>query len=628
MSFEIVANYQQHSISLPSGVSNDQVPAVSGSSYYYPRDVAAGEEWTRLTFTLTSSDDGNTNEYFPLPFQWGWKKAGVAFTTGNWYLSTNGRMHFTPPAEQSGPNGPIAPPNAGGISPDSGSVCICAHAGDLWLNESLMNVSWTTLLGTASFNTPPPNGWQELTIDQLAAYNIATDNVNGYMRFRYTTSDSNFNLRLETIGWKDSSGVYNQQPTYGNSNLNSYTVSQPNLTGVGSAFSFPLKAYNQNSENGILTNIPYNVGNKVCVTYIGSEPPFNASGNQGHSVFKYEKNWLDGGVQHYIYKIVVYCGRYGSTTYDYSYRITLYKAGASQKFSISLASDNSHRYPSQIKSGPYPHIITDDSTLADSIGFTEKIWYSEDNGFTWNRYTAAPYATVTFMGSPLSVTPGSNNRKISDYNYIFNPINANATMYNQSAQNTVTLSKYYGTHWAPGLGIATALQEMLQMGPWQPLKQRVHDLFANAAFTPVKGSGSIYYKDVNADGNFNQTDVTEAQGYITGSGWSDIDTPNQVSALKDILVNDARNDWANTDSDSIMRQYVEAGYLIPNSNRYSTTWDNQWILPGVKAVPVTKNNLNTSMFAGLGPIAKNTIRPVTTTYINKHGGAWYWWWND
>lgn len=640
MSFEIVANYQQHSNSLPSTASNDKVPAVSGTNYYYPLDILPGEEWTRLTLTTTSQDDGYSNQYFPLGMQWGWKKNGVAFTTSNWWFSTNGRMHFPTPAEfEAGP-----PTTGGGIYPDSATVGITASPGDLWFDQNIMNTVTPTLLGIASWqgsgSNMGNNGWSALSMSQLAVnYSIATDNVNGYMRFRYIGTGSVHNIRLETIGYFDAGNTYREQQPYLPNQISYYGVSMPRLTGVGQGYSFPLKAYNQNSENGILTNIPYDVSNKVAVTYVGGEPPFNAGGTQSHGVFTYSKSWTESGVVHYLYKVVVYCGRYGSGTFsnvDHSYRITLYKAGASQKFSVSLASDSSNRHPAGAYTGnatnlywagPWPHVY-ENVSLGSNVDWLENIWYSEDNGFSWSKYTGATAATVTFMGSPLGTTPGANNKRILDYNFIFQPWNASAVMFYSSTQSyTGSLTKYYNSQFTPGVAISTALQEMLQYGPWQPLKARVHALFRQT-YTPTGSKGGAFsYSDVNSDGTFDQSDVNDALLYLTYGTAIDIDTIAGVNMLRDLLVSDAQNEFYNVTpgDDTIMRQYIEAGYIGANYNRFATSWDAKWILPGVKAVPVAKNNLSTSMFAGLGPIAKDNIVPFTNKSRTRTGEAWNWW---
>jgi hypothetical protein len=619
MSFEIVGNYQKHGYSLPSQVDNDNVPAVSGYIYRYPRDVAyGGDKWNNKTSLLTmyagQFDDTYSTTPVPIGFDWGWNGA----TYNQWHLNTNGMMLFTAT-------------NASTIDANALNNGIVAHHGDLWFEPGKVNTangyfetwyglpSWYAVTGGAA------GSYVDYFPGNFNSNSIVCENYNGFVRFRYTGT-ADFNPTIEILGYIDTNNVYQPQSAGpGQSGYDNYKYVVSSQSGDYSAFgnlySFPLKAYN----DGIVTNIPWSSMQKIRVKYMGGSRQ-NAS---THALWDYNKSWVDNGVTHYYYSVVVYCSHYSNKFADASYRISLYKAGASQRFSISLVNDRTirnNRYVSQgAKCGPYPWIASESITLGAKANWCEQSWYSENNGLTWFKYApggATVFSTMTQMGPPQTEWRTSN-ATISHINAKLDP--ASNYTYFYYGSNTNFPINYYDYFLTPtpnaqgytlGIGVITAMQNILNNpGPVPQTEARVQALLNQTYSTGGKSSPTFSFKDVNVDGAFDQTDITELRSFITGRAQvNDTDTTLSYQRILVLLVENANTDGS-------IASFVSGNFLIPNRSRWGYAWDNQWVLPGVKGVPPIKANLSTQMYAGLGSVAKNTIVPLNGTYIANQVGA-------
>jgi hypothetical protein len=618
MSFEIVANYQKHGYSLPSQVDNDNVPAVSGYVYRYPRDVAyGGDKWNTTALALPSGyDDTYSITPIQIGFDWGWGGA----TYNQWYLNTNGMMLFVAGLGTSG-----------NIQPNGAMTGIVAHHGDLWFEPNKVNTLngyYSALVGLPSWYAAAVEGtYIDYVPGSFNAFGIVCENYNGYVRFRYTGSNSSTGVleyisTLEILGYIDTNNAYQiQTPNNGNVDNTRYITSSQSgsYTGMGNLYSFQLKPYN----DGVVTTIPWSSMQKIRVKYIGSPKPTGHI----HGVWHYNKSWVDNGVTHYYYSVVVYCSHYSRQNDDASYRISLYKAGASQRFSISLANDRSSRNAYYVNNGqlcgPWPMVSTS-AFLGSKINWCEQSWYSENNGFTWFRYAPGGptvFSTMTVMGPPQTGWLTSN-ATISHINAKLDPISNSSAFYYGSNYSAINYYDYFidadviALGYTLGTGVRTALQHMLvSPGPVSQTESRVQELLNTSYRTGGKNSPQFFYKDINKDGIFDQTDVTEINSFITGSAqYNDTDTTDSCKRILFLLVGDAN-------ANGTMASFVSGNFLIPNRSRWAYAWDNQWILPGVSGVPTIKANLSTQMYTGLGSVAKNTIVPLNGTYDARQVGA-------
>lgn len=631
MSFEIVANYQYKGYSLPNDATQAIVPASSGTSYYYPSDVAysnvnGGEKWTKIDFTLTSFDDTISTNSRALPFAWGWKDgSGNVVSYSSWYLHTNGKMIF---------NGLYG----GYILPNIGDIGICAHPGDLWFEPGVVNNSvGSGNLGSPTWASTQPSTYFDSTLQSLTSYGIIAERWNGvYTKFRYSGNNTAFNMRLEVLGYTDTSGVYHQQvptDTYYQIDNSKYVVAGiSSFSGMGNLYSFPLKTYNVNTDAGIPTTIPFDNLASIRLVYIGVEAPSGAQ----HSAWEYTKSWDQGGVTHTIYRVVVYCGQFSNHAADASYRISLYKAGASQKFSISLASDNSRRYGTGSSSyaGPYPHALTDTSLTAD-VNWLEQTWYSEDNGFTWYKYKPyspiggfQQYSTVTNMGPTAVDLVWVNNIRVPPiYEKLKN--NAGATPYTAGYALTTTYRQFYTNHFYLGSAMSDTYLRFFNYkqagtGGYNARNSTEQFLYNILDSSVTSGSGkgpywTYYYCDLNNSGSPTMTvdDIYALNNAIGYAGF--LDGMPGISRFRNKIVDDCETAYNNNNGDdSMMKSLIAGGWLGHTVNKLSTTWDEKLVYPGVRGVPPERFNLSISMHNYLGAVAYQSLTPLTTTYTVNH----------
>ena len=128
----------------------------------------------------------------------------------------------------------------------------------------------------------------------------------------------------------------------------------------------------------------------------------NQISDRGHGLWYNTTSFTMGDGLHYIHKMIVYCGRYGSEKrkkIEHGYQICFYKNGSNQYYTTSLIPSSYKATASNI--GPQPAAVN------GSNDYTDTCWYSPDNGSTYYKrgkgtcIVAGPTVTST---SGLSLT--------------------------------------------------------------------------------------------------------------------------------------------------------------------------------------------------------------------------------
>jgi hypothetical protein len=372
----------------------DEANTYSSSATPYANDVHStgssylAQKWTKQNLTFTSIDDGYSNEAINLGFDWGYSDT----TYNTFRLNTNGQLQFN---QFDGETSPLLYPNRRDM--------IVAHSGDLWLDPGSNNSTSPTSWPSISTST-------DVTISTLnSTYKIQVTSNNAIsLIFKLDANAApQYSRYITILGFTGTNGTFYTTNDSGVIDFEGFTTNA-NYLAVSSIASIRI-SYLNSYQQYLKSQIPeYGL------------PDYRSSfiNNNKQSIWTKNISWLDGGVQHHIFRMVVHCSSYNFFTTDYGYKISLYKAGSSQRISISTAHNWSAIDHSQNtkKCGPWPAVGLTPSKGAP-LNYNETSWYSDDNGSTWylNNTFSTTKSSVVQMGPPLGVTSNISLNTLNPY---------------------------------------------------------------------------------------------------------------------------------------------------------------------------------------------------------------------
>jgi hypothetical protein len=568
-------------------------PEVVGDQYAYDsyNDSynSEGRKWTKRNLTFTSFDDTASNESVDLGFTWNYN--GSAYTS--FRLNTNGQLHFSV--------------FDGGIGVPTQGDKIIANFGDLWLQPNLINVD-PSVTAISS----------ETKVTLLAlrtTYAIDTaDTTDGKILFSLDTQTG-----TQVAKWIMIKGYYTTSDVYVN---------------LGN-----LEALVDNEGHRLNFGVPLSQITSFAITYLNSYVHYHRTffpnypitkqlDNNGHGVWTKNLSWVDGGVQHNIFRMAVICGEYGNTQRDRSYRVSLYKAGASQKISISALSKFSGFRFSRASNtdkncGPYPFAAAN-SALKAQIDYTETTWYSDDNGVTWflNNKDSTNKSTVVQMGPPLGVSSNIslNTNKLYLSAQRPNLYAATDDWYSgifDINRNTFGYPENLNIKIGPNMG-SMILRYITG--------ERTSSVFGETQmFTAIESSYSTtvnkstqYYQhgDINRSGSIDLSDAIDMQRIIAGLTPYDGYSISGAQRLVEYLLNNYPN--------NVIDAAYTYGWIAPNTTQMSSIISYYGMLPGIKDLTTSKTqNVSLLALSQLGPVYKFNVldkidSPVSSNYKSNY----------
>jgi hypothetical protein len=530
-------------------------------------------KWTKRNLTFSGwggvyADDSYSNEPVDLGFTWNYN--GSAYTS--FRLNTNGQLHFS------------SFDSSTGIGPGDKIV---ANFGDLWFQPNLINTnpSVTVILS-------------DTTVTPLAlrtTYAIDTvDSIDGSILFSLDTQTG-----TQVAKWIMIKGYYttsNQYVDLGN-----------------------LEALVDNEGHRLYFGVPLSQITSFAITYLNSyahyyktffpnHPLTKQLNNNGHGVWTKNLSWVDGGVQHNIFRMAVICGEYLNNQRDRSYRVSLYKAGASQKISISALSKFSGFRHSRASNtdkncGPYPAASANAAALKAQIDYTETTWYSDDNGVTWflNNKDSTNKSTVVQMGPPLGVT--SNISLNTNKLYLSaNRTNLYAATDAWDSGIFAINRNTFGYPEDPNIKIGPNMASMIlryivgeRSSSVFGETQMFNAIGSEYSVTINKDSYTFKHGDITRDGSIDTSDVIDMQRITAGLTPYDEDSVLGAQRLVEYLLN-------NYPSNVIDAAYTY-GWIAPNTTQMSSIISLYGMLPGIKNLTTSKtSNVSLSALSELGPI--------------------------
>jgi hypothetical protein len=564
------SSYERSSLGNLAYDSNDAISYNYNSDSYKEGDSNANRKWTKQNLTFGSNDDSYSNQPVNIGFDWGYNGS----TYNSFRLNTNGQLHFN---------------NFSGTYIVESGDRIIANYGDLWLNPALINTTGpaeTRIISTNTTVTPSVLRSQ---------YKINTTQSGDYILFSLdVNADEPCAMWLTIAGYNIAGGYI---PITGGG-LADYEGFKLNLGEQLSQITSFDVSYCNSYANYIKTNFP-------------GLPLTGLLNNNTHGAWTKNLSWVDNGVQHNIFRMAVYCGQYGNSAKDHSYRVSLYKAGASQKISISALSRFSHFVYAKTSvagknCGPYP--AANNASLKALLDYDETTWYSDDNGSTWylNNKDGTTKSTVVQMGPPQASTNISLNRtKVY--------LNTNRT--NRYAATDAWDSSALGINQNV-FGYPDAIN--IKVGPTMHLMliryiagERTSDVFGETQLFNVfdttytteinKNVYSYKYGDIDRNGGVELGDAMDMQRIASGAEPNGINSITGANLLVEYLLNSY--------PPSIIDTAFYNGWIVPNTTTMSSMFDNSRMLPGVK-------NLTTSNTADIKASALSELGPVYRLNVN------------
>lgn len=553
-----------------------------GGSLYsdYASDTFKGSDsyssraWAKQNLTFTSADDGYSNEAISIGFDWNYNGS----TYNSFRLNTNGQLQFSN--------------FDGSVSPTTGDK-ILANFGDLWMDQTLVNTTNPNIYGQITTATA-------VTPAALAS------------TYKITASQSGSAILFSLVTASD---LNNQCAKY--LKINGYTTlgGYVSISAEGLVDFEGFTAYSGTSLSQILSfDITY------CDSYTSYYKTYYPNSfwtyllnNNKHGVFTRNISWVDNGVQHNIFRMTVNCGQYASAQKDCGYRVSLYKAGASQKISISALSVFSNiawpkGHTSSKVCGPYPAAATN-TTIKAPIDYTETTWYSDNNGVTWylNSKDNTNKSTVVQMGPPRGVSTNVSLNTTKNY------LNKNRT--NQySATNSwstdirsTTFGYPYTDRITIGSNMATMIMNtIVQNVPTNQYEVDLYNAFNAQYGVEINKDTFVYYKygDIDRSGAIDLSDsidMLRINGGLTPNGSYSL---SGAYRLVEYLLTNYSNDF--------ITYAYNAGWIAPRTTQMSSLFDSNTLLPGIKNLTSSMSNLRSSHLIELGPVYRGNVNDKFT----------------
>lgn len=562
-----------------SGVNNypNDTPRSNGSN------TVTG--WTKAFLGSPSLDDAFIDVSIPIGFTWGW--GGNNYTS--WKLNTNGMMQFN------NFNGLITPSNA--------STGIAAHSQDLYFiaNNTLSTSRVSSFVsGREVLPGSPP---ASTAMSALSNLGISYSRVNSStLRIQSGTAPNGGNAGIVYV---------NQVKLIGFIAVENGTTKSINFAYPREMKLIPNVNYYDVVFDGILD--VYNLTHLVLETYASTPPPEISGADTGSSVWYCNASWTEDGVAHYVYQTIVYCFRYDFREAPGHYKITLYKHGANQKFTVRLL-ENTLTNLAPKNNGPWP-MADLNNQLRTYSSFVDQTWYSSDNGSSWSlsdRNNKAD-STVVQMGSPYTISQTSNGLSLKTLYERLNPYRINAYA---PTSSVIPTQPDYATTLGTGL-IRAMIRFVASHQPEDDVEQYLFDFIFNGQYAVSSGgkwSSTTYYRygDIARTGQIDYFTVQEMQSLYTNGNAIDSDSQNGLSLLLSQIINSSATFTVNGVTETFYDAAVRKNYMF--AVRHSLGQIYSSTLPGVVNVPISMSNIGVSTFNGVGPVDNNTDRYAQNLY--------------
>lgn len=537
-----------------------------GEDSFRGTDSYAARKWTKLNLSFTSVDDGYSNEMIDIGFNWGYNGS----TYSNFRLNTNGQVQFSN--------------FDGSIGVQSGDK-IAASSGDLWLSPgaSIGSDPGITTITTDTYVTPAVlSSTYGIVVTQstpgIFVFSLNKSNAGQYCRYIQLGGYNTATTATEFSGGIGGVVDYEGANFYINESLSNI-------------LSFKIKM--------LKSYYAYDKNNLASFNSVVSD--FNP-----HGVWTKNISWIDDGIQHNIFRMVVRGGKYGDTNLDAGYRISLYKAGTSQKISVAALSNYSviaYAYTSPTL-GPYP-AASSNSALKAPLDWNETTWYSNDNGANWSLYTKdnSKKSTVTQMGPIQSSTDVSLNTTeaflLASRTNVFDATDA----WDISVKHL-----YFGYPDEYKIQAGTALRAMLiryingERTSADTYENTLFNLF-NTTYSVEVDKNTYYYKyaDFNRDGVVDITDANLLYSITTNTDPYNPYVSDGLATMLQYMLQNYSNAYMQVAKD---RGWVKTGVIF-----MSQLVNGDHMIPGIKNLSMYQNsNVSMSALRELGPVYRTNIR--------------------
>lgn len=563
---------------LDEAITYGATTSIYANDVYTVGDTYLQQKLTKQNLTFTSVDDGYSNEAINIGFDWGYSGT----TYNSFRLNTNGQLQFN---EFDGGTTPLlATPRRD---------MIVAHFGDLLLEPGRINSTSTTAWPSISAPT-------DVAISTLSStYKMQVLFSNSSLVFKLGSDASpQYSRYINIDGFTGTNGTYYTNPYSGVIDFEGL-VSPSIYSSLSEVASIRI-SYLNSYQRYLKDQIPAYGLPGITSLFVN---------NTTQGVWTKNISWLDGGVQHNIFRMVVHCARYAFGDTDYGYRISLYKAGSSQKISISASSNWSVIEHSQNtkKCGPWPAVGLTPSKGAP-LNYTETSWYSDDNGSTW--YLNNNKSSVVQMGAPLGVTSNISANTLNPYLKSNRTIrySATATWPNTFRSNKFGDAYPFEYNVRCGINMWNILKKYIEGGTAVDSNESTLFAIFNTSYSKTVGKDTFTYKfaDIDQSGSVNSGDWSDLYQLANGLNPSSSNSYDGEKRLAEVVL---------SQSEQFAQVASDRGWIKPKSTSLGGfVSSTSYIPPGVRNI--SSSNVSLVTLSTLGPIHTSDI-----LYIGKPGYA-------